>query len=224
MIRAVTLAFGLLLASSAGAASDHPRESLARSQCQGPLGKGSDAFQGALEKLLDVNRWGALIGPGFHFKLHDPSGVEVMEARPGDFIKIDAPGDPRSYWVRIEEIFVAPTVARILVRPSHDPLRRPARPEVIAHFFASAATNEFSLVQAGEVVMAQVHGRGEFANRTQADSASEAALNWITARALWGIGTTEEQAGYGPQKVMWDRFTQQLADCSPAAGASGQEP
>lgn len=170
-----------------------------------------EAFERGVRRLLDVNQWSRLSGlDQARFVLYDARGRRVyrVQAEPGDFVAIALPvaGLMRTDWVRVEAVRVTPTAAVLVVRPSHDPTRRPPMPDVTAHFFTREATNRFTLERRGPWLIARVEGRDECANvGDECGGAQLALVNRVLAEGGWGLLPTAS-----PQTRQWERFTRRL--------------
>lgn len=171
-------------------------------------------------ELLAPNAWSAASGiENAEFAHHDADGQGIpgrAPAKPGDFVRITLPftGAERCDWVRVEHVIEEADRVAVVVRPSHDPTKRPLTPEVIAHFFGPGATNTFTLVREGPTLVAQIYGLHECAN-TGPEAGSEAAAlrHRITAEAGWGARRPDlppDTAVDGPQQHQWNRFTANL--------------
>ena len=110
-------------------------------------------FEKARARLLDVNRWQELAGPGSaEFRLCDASGKELNRTRPaiGDLVRIKLPAPSNSEgsgydWVRVEEfeshkdLLKDQDIFGFRVRPVSSPFDRD---DTTAHFYTSAATGK----------------------------------------------------------------------------------
>lgn len=126
----------------------------------------------ALDRLLDVNKWEQYAGGGAVFRLYNTEGQRhTGPARKHLYIGIDIPAAPGptaahgQEWVKIESIDSreAPDYQYIILTV------RPVSPHFIsgsstAHFFTSAASSSFILLQEKNKVLARVSGRNETPN------------------------------------------------------------
>jgi hypothetical protein len=132
-------------------------------------------FQEARRRLLDVNNWDKLCGPGSAvFRLTDATGRELTTVKPeiGHLIRINLPAPPNNEgggydWVRIEEIeshkdmLKDQDIFAMRVRPANSPLNSNGH---TAHFYTAGATSTFLVVRVSTVVKAIEKGRNESAN------------------------------------------------------------
>jgi hypothetical protein len=146
-------------------------------------------YEIAKQRLLDVNNWEKLCGPGSaDFKLTDMEGNDVQRtAEQHDHFKIDIPGPGTVTgegfdWVKIESIEEqslnngeAAVVMR--VRPATNPK---GGGNDVAHFFSDDATSNFIVKLHGNTVTAAVYGRNELPN-TKAEHAIDKARNTMVA-------------------------------------------
>ena len=167
-------------------------------------------FEERRDWLLDVNGWSRLSGlENARFALYDAAGRRAYRpvAAVGDFVAIALPlaGWVRTDWVRLERIDAAGDRLALVLRPSHDPTRRPLAPQLTAHFFAREATNRLSLERRGPWLIARVEGRNECANTAaECPNAAMALANRVLAEGGWG------GPGLSPQRRQWERFTRGL--------------
>ena len=171
-------------------------------------------------ELLAPNAWSAVSGiENAAFAHHDAAGRAVPGRRPagvGDFVRITLPfaGIERADWVRVAQVVSEPDRAVVVVRPCHDPLKQPAEPDVVAHFFGPEAVNTFVLVREGKTLIAQIHGAHEKANTgPRAGGPASALRNRLAAEAGWGARRTDrppDTTPDGPQQHQWNRFTANL--------------
>ncbi|MGB8190886.1 MAG: hypothetical protein WCF67_03150 [Chitinophagaceae bacterium] len=154
-------------------------------------------FEKARQRLLNVNGWQQLCGPGSAlFQLTDASGKEVdRAAQPSDHFKIDIPGPGpvtgEGYdWVKIEQIEEQhepqsnSDCILMRVRPATNPH---GGADDVAHFFSDDATSNFMVRREGNKVIAAVYGRNELPN-TKAESAVDKARNAMVAMsAIAGV-------------------------------------
>ncbi len=169
------------------------------------------AFSADRVRLLDVSQWGSLTPGGMAatFTLCDSDGHPVTRpAQVGDFVRIDATGDPSaSDWVRVESVDSSDDRVSVVVRPTYDPTATPLRTDITMHMFTSAATNTFTIARDGADVLMSVDGRNEFANTgAEALSPLYALRNRAGAEALWG----SETLGVGGSSMMWNTFSDSL--------------
>jgi hypothetical protein len=175
------------------------------------------AFASRAKTLADVGQWTALSGrENAKFDLFDRSGAAVAgrSAAVGDFVRVQLPGQKQYDWVRVEDVSVSADRVGIRVRPTFDPTKRPATPDVVAHFFSRETTNTFLIERNGASVTARVEGRDESANvGARAGGLDSAIRNRAACEGAWGIrrsipGTTVEVNGL--QQHQWNVFTENL--------------
>jgi hypothetical protein len=165
-------------------------------------------FQRAVNRLRDVNGWGALCGAlSSEFQLVDKLGEEVDDsANAGFFIRIDipAPGTKvgKGYdWVLIEQVEEVQLndhqqIFFIRARPSGHPLQKHAG---TAHFLKEEATSSFVITRDHETVKATVYGRNEVPN-TDTGETLDKMRNAI-------VGTT---GAIGISKLQWKALVNSL--------------
>ena len=148
------------------------------------------AYGRSVHRLLDVNHWDKLCGPGSaKFEVTNEQGVPINSMAREDFyfrIEIPAPGpiEGSGYdWVRVEKIDVRADAAHdeeqfsMRVRPAPNPAKEDSS---TAHFFGPAATSTFRVARRGLDVMASVHGRNETAN-TEAGNLADSVRNVVVS-------------------------------------------
>lgn len=132
-------------------------------------------FQKARMRLLDVNHWQDLCGPGSaEFRLTDGEGHVLLKpvAEKGNLIRIGLPAPENASgsgydWVRIEafeqykELMKDEEHYGFRVRPVPNPQ---GRGEESAHFYDEAATSSFVIIRRANVVIALERGRNERPN------------------------------------------------------------
>lgn len=161
-------------------------------------------FEKAKRRLLDVNRWQELAGPGSaEFRLCDAHGNEINNKAPatGDLIRIKLPAPPNTEgsgydWVRIEEfenqkdLLKDQDIFGFRVRPVKNPLD----PDTgTAHFYKSSATSTFLVIRSSSRVTAMEKGRNEIPNSIPAALYSRV-RNLFVAIGAW-IGLSKTQWG-----------------------------
>lgn len=148
----------------------------------------------AKQRLLDVNRWREICGGGLssEFKLTDDKGNFVEgPAREGLKFRIDltAPGTVSGDgydWVNIEEIVAGEDpdtdceFTAIRVRPCANPSETTPENNT-SHFYTHHATSSFLVKRVGRTVHAEVHGRNEKPNTTEAENILDKARNAAVA-------------------------------------------
>lgn len=159
----------------------------------------------AKERLLGINRWGALCGgASATFTLTDKRGNPV-DGHPevGFHFKIDVPGPGAAAgkgfdWVQVEAMSEKGDSTSdleytiITVRPASDPT---TANENTAHFFTSKATSNFLLLREGPVVTAAVLGRNEVANTEEDDNLLDKIRNLLVgASAKFGMADPQWQS------------------------------
>jgi hypothetical protein len=126
----------------------------------------------ACERLLHINKWEQYAEGGATFRLHDAEGQRYPgTARKNLYIGIDIPAAPGpeegqgQEWVKIESIDTheSPGYQYTIVTV------RPVSPHFIStkstmHFFTSAASSSFIVLQDKNKVIARVSGRNETPN------------------------------------------------------------
>jgi hypothetical protein len=161
-------------------------------------------FEEARRRLLDVNHWDKLCGPGSAlFQLTDPDGKELQNVKPevGHLIRISLPAPPNhdggGYdWVRIEEIdnrkdmLKDQEVFGFRVRPVKSPVNGNGH---TAHFYTSGATSTFLVIRVSTVVKAMEKGRNELVNAGGPALLSKI-RNLIVACGAW-LGIARSQWG-----------------------------
>jgi hypothetical protein len=148
------------------------------------------AYGQSVHRLLDVNHWDKLCGPGSaKFEVTNEQGIPVNSMAREDFyfrIAIPAPGpiEGNGYdWVQVEKIDVRADAAHdeeqfsMRVRPASNPA---TENDNTAHFFGPAATSTFRVARIGLDVMASVHGRNETAN-TEAGNLADSVRNVVVS-------------------------------------------
>ena len=122
----------------------------------------------AKERLLEINSWHQLAGPGSaEFLLTDAHGNEVnRKVQIDDHFKIKLPGPGKAYdWVRVEAIEEKENAVSLRVRPCSDPENKK---DGVAHFFNDAASSTFEVKRRDKEIIAAVHGRNEKPNTESA--------------------------------------------------------
>lgn len=159
-------------------------------------------FATASQRLLDPNGWRDL-GPGplaARFQLFCGENATPKGRSPviGDHLRIKLPDPGPPVWVRIEEMEVSDSKARVVVRPS--PELGGNSPQVIAHLFGQESTNEFVVKQEGTTVTTSVSGHNEVPN--------------YSGNALQDLFAGARLAGawMGAKKPQWNTFTRKLLD------------
>lgn len=161
-------------------------------------------FEKARRRLLDVNRWHELAGPGSAaFRLCDSNGNELHNKQPevGNLIRISLPAPPnqegKGYdWVRIEafenhkDLLKDQDIFGFRVRPVQSPLSDNANGET-AHFYTSSATSTFIVMRASSKVTAMEKGRNEVANSWPKEVLSKL-RNVVVAVGAW-LGLSHSQ-------------------------------
>ncbi len=134
-------------------------------------------FQAARERLLDINNWQKLCGPGCaEFALMDLSGNPLPDAKPkiGNLIRIKLPAPPNQEgdgydWVRIEAFEENKTILSdsevygFRVRPIENPKNKTGNS---AHFYTSEATSTFLVIRYSHTVYALERGKNEVPNNS----------------------------------------------------------
>jgi hypothetical protein len=132
-------------------------------------------FNTAKMRLLNINGWQALCGPGSaEFQITDQNGVPIQSIMPekGNLIRISLPAPQNSSgsgydWVRIEAFEHAKELIKdeesygFRVRPVPNP-KDPGASS--AHFYTSSSTSTFLIIRKTNTVMAMERGRNEQPN------------------------------------------------------------
>lgn len=132
-------------------------------------------FQAARERLLDINNWQKLCGPGSaEFTLTDNDGNVIQNSKPkvGNLIRIKLPAPPNKEgdgydWVRIEEfednrtLISDSEIVGFRVRPVENPKNKTGNS---AHFYTDAATSTFLVIRYSHSVFAIERGKNEIPN------------------------------------------------------------
>jgi hypothetical protein len=161
-------------------------------------------FDEAKRRLLDVNHWHKLCGPGSAtFQLTDAEGNEIRNRAPevGDLIRIKLPAPPNAEgkgfdWVRVEEfentkdLLKDQDIFGFRVRPVRDPSNRA---EDAAHFYTSSATSTFLIMRVSSIVTALERGRNEVPNNKPLAILNKI-RNLVIAVGAW-IGISHSQWG-----------------------------
>lgn len=159
-------------------------------------------FEEAKRRLLDVNDWHRLCGPGSaEFQLTDDRGRELRKqvAEIGDLIriKLPAPSDPNGDgydWVRVEEfesqkdMLKDEDVFGFRVRPVQSPFRRDTS---ASHFYTSSATSSFLVVRTSSTVTAMERGRNEVPNNRVKALVSKVRNTALSIGAWLGFSKTQ---------------------------------
>jgi hypothetical protein len=158
----------------------------------------ADRFDEYCRRLLDIEAWKASSTPS-SYELFDPTGemVSDLPLEKGLFIRISIAASGKHDWVRIVSISQGPDELILTVSPTFDPTEKPQKPDVISHFFAPEATNNFCLQQSGVAVTMYVIGLSEHQNVRNADGVVETARNVAAAN----LGSY-----LGLQKSVWKEF------------------
>jgi hypothetical protein len=162
-------------------------------------------YNAAVERLKKIHAWGEIVNDmeAVHY---DNSG-SLTKASPevGNYIRtvLPGPGNPDgdgNDWVKIQEIHESPDQGEFLmtVKPCNNPLDPDTN---IAHFYDDQASNTFIIRRQGTTVFAEVHGRNEKPNL------SEASLMGKARNALVGLGGI-----IGLGKIHWEYFAKRLLE------------
>jgi hypothetical protein len=161
-------------------------------------------FEEAKRRLLDINNWHSLCGPGSAtFQLTDDGGRELRDVKPetGHLIRISLPAPPNAEgdgydWVRIEEIenkkdmLKDQNIFGFRVRPVNNPLSTRGK---TAHFYTSGATSTFLIIRVSSVVKAMEKGRNEVVNAGM-PAVVDGVRNFFVALGAW-LGFSKSQWG-----------------------------
>ena len=172
-------------------------------------------FKRAADSLLEVNRWGKIIGiPGQKYKIYGPSKKALnYKVLQDDLIEISFSMDPtlRTYWVKVERIVKGNDFVEVVVRPTANP-RLPYKKSVTDHFFTNESINSLKVKIEGSRLVVSVKGENETTNITQGRSKADIMANAIITQMAWGIQQNDE-AKVGIQRLNWYLLTQNLAKC-----------
>lgn len=155
-------------------------------------------FHRLCDKLCRINRWNDESG-AMGFTLFDDSAREMPEkkAAVGDFVRISLPGTGKYDWVKITDIFSAPSETVLTVRPTFDPTDNSPDKSATSHFFTDDSTNNFCLRLDGAKIKMYVIGLNEVTNTDETAGFIEAARNLATAN----LGHY-----FGVQTAAWTTF------------------
>jgi hypothetical protein len=158
-------------------------------------------FETAKKRLLDINSWHNLCGPGSaEFTLTDESGNQINTVpKAGNYIRIKLPAPPNAEghgydWVRIEEfenrkdLLKDQDIFGFRVRPSNNPVDAGGDP---AHFYKSTATSTFLISRQSTRVTAFEKGRNEIPNGN-ARKFANSLRNLVIAVGAW-LGLSKSQ-------------------------------
>lgn len=157
-----------------------------------------EAYQEAVKKLLDVNRWSDMPGITSGFQLYDPEGTTKYAKEPElyDYLKIDLPGPLPMNWVQVIDIHLEEDSAEFTVTPSQNPREKQDR---VRHFFSDAATSTFRVALRDKTLYAYEIGKREGINNQEGAGGREM-INTLTAEAGWA----------GIQHYQWNKLTDYL--------------
>jgi len=163
-----------------------------------------NAFTELRAKLLDLSSWSEKSGLS-EYALFDDEGNEFRDGviEQGRFIRILLHGSGKYDWVRVERIHETDDELVISVRPTFDPTARPRRTDVVSHFFASTAINNFCLAREGSTLRMCVIGIGEKQNTSDTGGIVESARN----AAVANLGSY-----LGVQSAEWKKFCNSFLD------------
>jgi hypothetical protein len=155
------------------------------------------AFERYCDGLTDIEAWRRSSTPS-SYTLFTPSGEEAGRTlEEGRFIRIAIAASGKFDWVRVVSIRRSDNEMVVTVTPTFDPTERPQRPDVISHFFAPEATNNFCLQRSGQYVTMWVIGLNEHQNTGHAAGIVDTVRN--VAAANFG-------SYLGLQKTVWTEF------------------
>jgi hypothetical protein len=156
------------------------------------------AFDGARQRMMDVNSWGRIPGPeNAEFQLYDSQGPKSDAPEVGDFIKTMLPGPFPENWVQIIDIQEDPDRVSFSVRPCQGPDKTPRSVAQTKHFFKSSASSTFILQRKGNVLKASEVGFNESINNQGPEAGNRKVLNTIISEAGWAL----------VQKLQWENVT-----------------
>lgn len=167
-------------------------------------------FQRVQSKLRNVDQWAEHSGVSY-FAVFDEHGRQPgdQDAKEGRFIRILLPGTGKYDWVRVEDVHETDEEMVVSVRPTYDPTAKPVDKNVISHFFAPTATNNFCTLIRGNTVGAYVIGTGEKQNTSETSGIIETVRN----AAVANLGSY-----LGIQSAEWTKFCNSLLSDSEDKG------
>jgi hypothetical protein len=159
-------------------------------------------FRKVKNKLRSIDQWGVHSGVS-DFAMYEDDGRQPDDhvVREGRLIRISLPGTGKYDWVRVEDVHETDEEMVVTVRPSYDPTAEPVDKNVISHFFAPTATNNFCTLLRGNMVGAYVIGTGEKQNTSKTSGVIETVRN----AAVANIGSY-----LGVQSAEWTKFCNSL--------------
>lgn len=160
------------------------------------------AFEGAKQKLFDVNKWSDLPGINSTFELYDAGGQKTAAIKPevGFYIKIILPATTIENWVQITDILEQDSLAQFIVHPSPKPTNTTEENKEVQHFFGKEASSTFRVELKGNTLKACEIGLNENINNKGEESGDRALLNTLVAEGGW--------AGF--QDLQWNKLTSYL--------------
>lgn len=159
----------------------------------------------AVKRLKNIHTWGDLVKD--MDAVHYDNSASQTKSSPvvGNYIRniLPGPGNPDGDghdWVKIQEVHESPDQIEysMMVKPCQNPLNSETK---TAHFYDDRATNTFIVRREGTTVFAEVHGRNENPN------ISDASLKGKARNALVGLGG---MIGLG--KKHWEYFAKRLLE------------
>ena len=156
------------------------------------------AFNEYCRNLTDIGQWKESSTPS-SYEAFDGRG-EVVSNEPlavGRFIRIAIAGSGKYDWVRVVSIDRYADEMILSVSPTFDPTEKPQKTDVISHFFAPQATNNFCLQRSGRYVSMWVIGLDEHQNTENTHGLVETARN---------VGVANMGSYLGIQKSVWKEF------------------
>lgn len=162
------------------------------------------AFEEMRPLFLSVNNWTKFSGAGnASFHHYDEDGNPVnRQVKTGDLIKVVLPGPLPLYWVRIEQIRNEYRYISVKVRPYYDPVNKPLRKNITAHFFTRKTSSRFVLKRDHHLIIAEVRGKEEYINNQDPEAGGLGAVNTAVATGAW----------MGYQKKQWESYTSGLVN------------
>lgn len=159
-------------------------------------------FRKVKSRLRNIEQWSEHSGVSY-FAVFDENGDRPgdHEVKAGRFIRIQLPGTGKYDWVVVENMIENDEEMVVTVRPTYDPTAEPVDRNVISHFFAPTATNNFCTLLREDTVGAYVIGTGEKQNTSDTSGILETVRN----AAVANLGSY-----LGIQSAEWNKFCNSL--------------
>ena len=167
-------------------------------QCANTVDVAEDYFKALQLRLKSVNEWNsfsAKIKAEF-FLIDSKTSQTTSELEVGNFIKIDipGPGSPSGSgydWTEIIDIQNGMDIQNIpfftfTIRPCAAP---DSDEETVAHFYNKESTNTFIVRRIGTCIYAEVHGRNQIENTTDAPLLDIVRNKAIAIGSKFGVGS-----------------------------------